>query len=145
LLNAATVALQGGDTGAARQALESLEAMRAVLDQQYTLRIVNRPGEMTGVWRVPDINTGARNYYIIVEAVDPTGRALRVPITSEETGTTEVVSRWGLRVDEGTFRQIANDKRDDGILQQDRFGTKRRGFLEPDYQLPTTGAAITHW
>jgi hypothetical protein len=55
------------------------------------------------------------------------------------------VEIWGLRVDEATFRAIAEDKQDDGIIERDRFGTKSRGELQPRYEIPTTGSAITRW
>ena len=145
LLNAGKAALDKEDTEGARKALQSLEDMRMSLEQEYSIRIVNRPGERTGVWRVPDVNTAARNYYVIVEAVDPTGTVLAVPVTNEETGKTERVTRWGLRVDEDTFRQVASDKQDNGIIERDLFGRKRRGYLVPDYRMPTSGAAITRW
>jgi hypothetical protein len=145
LLQVGASALRSGDKGAAREALRSLKGMRTGLEQEYSLRIVNRPGERSGVYRIPDINTGARNYYIIVEAVDPTGRVLSVPIANEESGKTEVVSRWGLRVDRATFEQVAADKQDDGIIERDRFGHKSRGYLVPRYEMRTSGAAITQW
>jgi uncharacterized protein (DUF2164 family) len=145
VLNAGKAALREDDTDAAREALRSLEDLRTRLEQEYSLRIVNRPGEKTGVWRVPDINTRARNYYIIVEAVDPTGKVLTVPVTNEETGKTERVTKWGLRVDEDTFEQVARDKQDNGIIERDRVGYKRRGYLMPKYEMRTSGAAITRW
>ncbi|NEX22729.1 hypothetical protein G3480_20870 [Thiorhodococcus mannitoliphagus] len=145
LLESGQAAAQAGDTAAAHQSLESLETLRATLNQAYSLRILNRPGAQTGVWRIPDINTQARNYYIIVEAIDPSGNVLKVPITNEETGKTERVTAWGLRVDKETFDQIARDKRDDGIIQRDRFGEKPRGALTPNYEMRTTGGAITQW
>jgi len=145
LLNAGEAALSAQDKDAARGVLASLEDLRAILEQEYSLRIVNRPNERSGVWRVPDVNTRARNHYIIVEAVDPTGRVLTVPITSEETGKTERVTQWGLRVDEDTFERVARDKQDNGIIERDRFGYKERGHLLPKYEMRTTGAAITQW
>jgi hypothetical protein len=145
LLNAGTAALTNEDTDAARDALAALQDLRATLQQEYTVRIVNRPGENTGVWRVPDINTDARNYYIIVEAVDSAGKRLKVPIEDEETGTTRRVDTWGLRVDQDTFHAVADDKQDDGIIERDRFGHKSRGYLVPEYEMRTTGGAITEW
>jgi hypothetical protein len=138
-------ALRSGDEERADAALHSLTSLRATLEREYTLRIVNRPGERTGVWRVPELNPSARNYYIVVEAVGADGSVAQVPVTSEETGRTERVSQWALRVNEDLFRRIAADKRDDGIVQNDRFGVKRRGYLQPDYLFPTTGGAITRW
>jgi hypothetical protein len=143
--NAGESALRNGDKESARAAIKQLETARTLLGEEYTVRIVNRPGEQTGVWRVPDLNTRARNYYIIVEAVDPSGRALTVPITNEETRKTEQVKVWGLRVDQDTFNAVARDKKDDGIVQHDRFGYKPRGALVPDYEMRTSGGAITQW
>jgi hypothetical protein len=144
-LGAGQSALRNDDIEGARRALRELETARTILGQEYSLRIVNRPGERSGVWRIPDVNTGARNYYILVEAVDPTGRVLRVPILNEETRETETVASWGLRVDEETFNAVARDKQDDGIIERDRFGFKARGELVPRYDMRTTGGAITKW
>ena len=55
------------------------------------------------------------------------------------------VELWGLRVDETTFQRIAADKEDDGIIQNDVVGEKRRGALAPEYRIATTGGAITDW
>lgn len=115
------------------------------LDAEYTVRVVSRADELSGVWRVPDINQDARNYYLIVEAVAPSGRILDVPITSEEDGVTRIVDKWGIRVSQETFAAVAEDKRDDGIIESNVIGTKRPGKLTPDYRVPTEGGAITEW
>ncbi len=138
-------ALRDGDVAAVRGALSDLEQLRATLEQSYQVRIVNRPGEASGVWRVPDINPDARNYYLIVEALGPDGRPLTVRVHDEETGADVAVRSWGLRVDEATYRAVERDKLDDGILQNDLVGRKQRGNLEPTYTVATTGAAITRW
>lgn len=145
LLNAGKAALSNQDKAGAKAAITQLEQLRAQLEREYLVQIVNRPGARSGVWRVPDINTAARNYYVIVEAIDPSGKRLSVPIENEETGRIEEVRTWGLRVDVETFEAVANDKRDNGIIERDRFGYKARGRLLPRYDLPTTGGAITAW
>jgi hypothetical protein len=145
LLNAGNAALRDEDTQAARAALAQLERLQAVLQQEYSIQIVNRPDARSGVWRIPDVNEAAKNYYIIVEAVSASGERLQVPIRNEETGEVEEVSRWGLRVERPTFEAVARDKRDDGIIQNDRFGLKRAGYLDPEYAMPTSGGAITQW
>jgi hypothetical protein len=86
-----------------------------------------------------------RNYYLIVEAVTPKGERLTFPIASEEDGTTKNVQQWGLRVNSTIFDKIRRDKMDDGIIQNNRLGVKERGYLNPQYLMPTTGAAITQW
>lgn len=145
LLAAGRQALRDGDTDRAAQLLSELTAMRDQLETAYRIQVVNRPGERSGVFRIPDANQAARNYYIIVEAVGPDGRNLRVPIKSEETGKTEAVTQWGVRVDERTFNRVAADKQDDGIIQDDILGHKEPGRLDPTYKVQTTGAAITAW
>jgi hypothetical protein len=145
LLAAGEAALRSGDDGRARAVLAELRQMRDQLEASYRLVVINDPGKMSGVWRVPASNPSARNYYLIVEAIGPSGRPIKVPIVNEETGKTELVSRWGLRVDETTFQRVAADKEDDGIIQANILGRKAAGQLEPDYAVPTTGAAITQW
>jgi len=140
-----TTALRLGDLPAVRGSLTALQTMRTQLDQAYRLLVVSRPGERSGVWRIPDANESARNYYLIVEAVTPDGKRLSVPVTNEETGRVEQVREWGLRVNQSDFERVAADKQDDGIIQNNEIGAKRRGYLGPDYELPTSGAAITQW
>ena len=129
----------------ARGAVADLRSLEAQLELQYELEVVSRPGELSGFERVPDDNPGAQNFYLVVEAIAPNGAALRLPIRNEETQRTDNVSKWGLRVDEETFRRVAADKRDDGIIQNNVVGAKRRGALAPEYSIATTGAAITRW
>jgi hypothetical protein len=133
------------DVPAARAALDDLQALVTELEASYRIEIVARPNETTGVWRIPDANESARNYYLIVEAVDPDGRVVERPVRSEETGATSVVRRWGQRVDEATFERVVADKLDDGIVQDHVFGEKLAGELEPRYRFATTGGAITSW
>jgi len=137
--------LKAGDVRTAAQAVQTLELMEHLLKQAYTLRIVSRPGTPSGVWRIPPNNPGGRNYYLIVEAVAEDGQPLMLPITSEEDQETRRVNIWGLRVAPETFEQVRRDKSDDGIIQNNRMGIKRRGYLAPEYLIPTSGGAITHW
>lgn len=142
LYGVATGALAKGDDRTARTTLASLKTLQETLNSSYVLRIAT---DTTGVWRVPDLNQDAANYYIIVEPVDRNGNNVAVTVTNEETGRSETVKRFGLRVSEATFEAIKADKLDDGIIQNDVFGEKSAGHLEPVYRFDTTGAAITSW
>jgi hypothetical protein len=139
LLAEGRAAVQDGDEARARASLASLENLRAELPRAYSLRIVSEVAKQvrTALHR--------RNYYLIVEAVAPDGGILNMPVTSEEDGQTRTVNRWGVRVPEETYIAVERDRRDDGVLQQDRLGEKRPG--EPDivYALPVLGGAITQW
>lgn len=145
IYDGAAVSIQSGDTKEMKKALAALAFLREQLNREYVLTIVNSPNEKSGIWRVPDINTSARNYYIIVEALDENGKPVAVPVINEETGKKEVASTWGLRVGEDVFQAVARDKKDDGIIQNNIFGKKKKGFLQPEYNMPTSGAAITSW
>ena len=145
LVAAGEAAVAQRDFDTARTAVTDLRTLADRLQRQFEIRVVSRPGEQSGVWRVPDDNRGARNYYLVVEAVTPDGQTVRLPITSEEDGRTRAVSKWGLRVDEATFQRVAADKGDDGIIQDNVVGRKLRGELNPEYSVPATGAAITEW
>lgn len=139
------LAVENGRYEEARTAIENLERMLSQLSTVYSLRVVQRPGQQSGVWRIPDVNTQARNYYLIVEAVNDRGEVLSLPITSEETGKTRTVNQWGIRVEAAIFERIAEDKRDDGIIQQREIGRKQYGRLVPEYLINISGAAITEW
>jgi hypothetical protein len=43
------------------------------------------------------------------------------------------------------FETVALDKRDDGIVQRNRFAVKRRGTLTVEYEMPFEGGFITKW
>ncbi len=145
LMREARLALTLDDRSKATDAHARLEALLRDLETGYTIRIVSRPNERSGVWRVPDINPDSRNHYLIVEAVTPDGNVIPVRVLNEEDGSVVMRSTWGLRVDEDVFEAVAADKRDDGIIQDNVVGQKRVGHLDPEYRVPTSGATITDW
>jgi len=124
---------------------EQMRSLLRDLEASYEIRIVSRPNEISGVWRVPDVNPDARNFYLIVEAVTPDGNIIPLGIQNEEDGRFQEKSLWGLRVSEEVFEAVVADKRDDGIIQDDIVGTKQVGQLDPAYRVPTSGATITSW
>lgn len=139
-------ALQARDIGKAETALNSLNQLKADLAVSYEVRVVYGPGEpRSGIFRIPDDAPTARNYYLIVEAVDPAGRLVEVEIESEEDRKTERVTRWGQRVSEAAFDDVASDKRDDQIIQNAVIGRKTIGTLTPTYSVTTPGGAILEW
>ncbi len=145
LRRSAEQALAREDYAGARSAIAALDELQAALQREYELRVVSRPGQLSGVWRVPDDNPDAQNFYLIVEAVDSRGDRLTLPIRSEENGRIARVAAWGQRVDEARFRATASDKQDDGIIQDDVIGTKRRGALDAELRPGVLDGAITDW
>ncbi len=122
-----------------------LVQLRETLRAEYTLRIVSEPGQLTGLWRSPPGWFRDRRYYLIVEPVTADGQRLTLPIRDEATGETQNVSQFGVRVPQETYSAVANDKRPDGIVDNNVFGVKRRGTLQVDYRMPFDGGTITSW
>ncbi|MEO0368828.1 MAG: DUF6384 family protein [Pseudomonadota bacterium] len=142
---AADALLQDDNYEGASRLLSELERVNDRLLQEYRLRVVSKLNQSSGVWRIPPADPGGRNYYLIVEAVRNDGEIVPLDIVNEEDNSTKRVKTWGLRVNEQTFNQVAADKRDDGIIQKNLVGKKRRGYLQPDFDVPTSGGTITQW
>lgn len=138
-------AIRDKDRAGMLKTSKALGDLRDEVVREFTLTIVSRPGETSGVWRRPPAGAQVRNYYLVVEAIAPDGRKLRLPIRNEETGATETVDKFGVRVPQATFEAVAADKRDDGIIQKNTYGVKRRGTLAIDYAMPFDGGMITRW
>ena len=145
LLAEGEAAARAGNLVEARARRTALSDLAARLAAAYSVRVVNRPGEPSAIWRVPASNPRARNYYLIVEAVDREGRPVEVQVTSEEDGRTARVSRWGLHVPEAEFERVRRDKLANGIIEQPVIGEKSAGSLAPRWTIQTTGGAILSW
>lgn len=139
-------ALRDRNVAQTETAISNLNQLKTDLAVSYDVRVVYGPGEpRSGIFRIPDDAPTARNYYLIVEAVDPAGRLVEVEIESEEDRKTERVSRWAQRVSEDAFNTVASDKRDDQIIQNAVIGSKSVGTLAPTYSVATPGGAILEW
>ncbi|MGE0120619.1 MAG: DUF6384 family protein [Dongiaceae bacterium] len=137
-------ALDRGSAEEARAALADLDQLAAALRQEYVLRIAGRPEDQTGFYREHPSFQG-RAYFIVVDAVDPAGNPVRLPIRNDETNETETVSRFAVRVPIETFEAVRDDKSRNGIVQNGRMAEKRRGFLEPEFRMPVLEGRITAW
>jgi hypothetical protein len=138
-------AAQKGDRAGAEAAVADLIGIRDTIRQDYQLDVVDRPGVKWGFWTFPEDNTEATNYYLVVEAIGQDNAPLTLPIHDEQTGKTDNVAMWGLRVPEEVYRAVEADKTDDGKIQRPVMGVKQFGFLEPDYVVQVLGGTVTRW
>lgn len=138
-------AIRDQDRPRMEAATKAFAALREEVSREYSLVIVSRPGETSGVWRIPKVNPTQRNYYLLVEPLTPDGKRVPLSIRNEETGASEQVERFGVRVPKDVFDRVAADKRDDGIIQNNRFAVKRRGWLSTEYLMPFQDGTITRW
>ncbi|NNC38014.1 MAG: hypothetical protein EX271_11455 [Acidimicrobiales bacterium] len=145
LYNDGLAAAKSGKVDEAKRIERALTTLNMDLNQAYTLRIVSRPDELSGAWRYSEDNTDIKNYYLIVEGLDASGKPVTVNITSEEDQTAKRTTIWGVRVPESVFNRVAADKKDDQIIQNAVIGAKKRGFLNPEYNIETSGGLILEW
>lgn len=138
-------AARAGQLDEARAARADLEDQLRRLRAEYTVRIVSRKGELSGFWRIPKVNRAARNYYLVVEAIDKRGAVVKQTILNEETSKRETVAKWAVRVPREVLERVRADKADDGIISASRVAEKKRGFLEPEWRITVSGGAITQW
>ncbi len=144
-----TEAVQALDAGKLRQGVEQLQQLDTMLNQEYKLVIVSHPGVKSGIDRYYKDENGRRasGHYLIVEAVDSHGQVLPQVITNEENNRTEKVKMWGERVPQQAYEKVKRDKKDDGIIQNNEVGAKKKGYLHPEYNssFAPAGKQITHW
>ncbi|MCF6220109.1 MAG: DUF6384 family protein [Robiginitomaculum sp.] len=145
LYNGGLGAVNAGDEKAAKQAVQDIKTLSADMNNQYQLRIVSRPGENSGVFRLHDNNPNVRNYYLIVEGIGANGKPQMITIESEEDRVTKRTNIWGVRVSKDVFYRVVADKKDDQIIQNAVIGNKKRGYLKPDYSIKTSGGLIVEW
>ena len=129
----------------ARDAIRNLEILAVDAAASYDVRVVYTGGRESGRARTSVDDPSVTNYYLIVEAISPTGDVLTVPIRSEETGEIQRVTMWGQRVSKSVYDRIAADKRDDRIIQDAEIGQKFAGKFSPEYSVNTPGGAILEW
>lgn len=117
---------------------ESYRELHALIGSEYEIVIVG------GVWRYHTELDGVRNYYLRVQAVAGDGQQLPVMIRNEEDGSTARVMEWAERVPKEVYDRIASDRQNNGIIDDDDFGFKRRGFVTAERNYEDLGQ-ITRW
>ena len=144
LLTQGRTALERGNAAEAGAAVKELDQLATSVRQEYTLRIAGRLEDQTGFFREHPRYQG-RAYFIVVDAIDPRGNPVKLPVRNDETNETETVSRFAVRVPVQTFDAVRNDKSRNGIVQNSRLGQKRRGLLEPEFLMPVLEGRLTRW
>ena len=112
------------------QVVQRLRALTATLREEFAVRVVSRPGQDSGVWRKTEEGQ-LSGYYLIVEARDPSGVALRRTVrNAEDSGRMVTVQSWGEMVPKAVYDRVGADKKADGIIDDSLFAEKLRGHLD---------------
>lgn len=136
------------DVGNLRQTVDRLGSLEQILKVEFTVKITG------GKERISNSNSSIRNYYLLVEAVDQSGKVIFLDIRNEETGKTEQVNHWGERAPKSLYDAVNNDYSDNQIIDKNKLGAKQKGLLSWDRAyngnpydgLPREGLGqITRW
>jgi hypothetical protein len=142
------------DGGRLEEVNRQLSNLEERLREEYTVAVVSAPGKKSGIDRFITDQDGKRvsGYYLIVEARRSDGKVLSRRIHNSETGQDDEVSVWAERVPKEVYDRLAKDKREDGILNETTFATKRVGFASEEIQMNgsdgqplTRTGQITKW
>jgi hypothetical protein len=131
--------ITSANTQGLRSVVSEMKGLEQTLSQSYTIIITG------GKWRYLNSNPNVKNFYVLVKAVSPNGTNLRMGINNEEyNGRLDQVTEWGERVTEAQYERVKDDKMDNGIIDNDKFGAKKKGFLSVERKYPDVGQ-ITEW
>lgn len=138
-----------GELSALEQLRDRLLQQESVLKDEYRLMIVSDGQSGVDTYGPQGQLSG---YYLIVEAVDASGKPVPMRVRNAETGDYELVSRWAEQVPEEVYNRVRDDKQADGIVDAREFATKRRGETDVEVTLSGPGGAplergrqITKW
>jgi hypothetical protein len=116
-----------------KDTVKDLQDLEGILNNDYVISIINKERVKSGIDRYYTDENGKRvsGFYVIVEAIDSNGKIVPQEIKSEENGIKKVVSIWGERVPEAVYEQVKSDKIDNGIIEDNIFAFKEKGYLNP--------------
>ena len=131
--------LQSGE-----QIRTQLTGTLVVAKTPLTLRIVDRQGQKSGVERTYD-TSGGKSWYLVVEAVDADNRVMPLTVTNSETGKTQQVNVFAVRVPQQVYEQVKKDKQTDGLIDNAVVATKPSDTLSFNYRISVLPGMITQW
>lgn len=147
--------LQAGETDAdtAEKTLAKMKRLLERLNENFELHVLSGTDEESGFERSFTDENGTRSagYYLVVEARDADGEPMTRKIRNSETGIEKEVARWAQRVPKAVFDRLVADKKEDGVLNETLFATKRLGELDSQIVLSgleaasSTSAQLTEW
>jgi hypothetical protein len=133
-----------------RMARSELDEVATRLAEEYTVTIVDRSGVKSGFERL--YNGRVSGYYLVVEALDRNGNALRRSIVNTETKSRDMVTMWGEEVELDVFERIVADKQKDGVVDENVVAKKVRGIMSEEFVLDdgrgkpiAKGRRVTKW
>lgn len=140
--------IEKGDTGAVNNGIIDIKSLNSYYKSPAKFIIGNNRDTKSGVERTEN-NLGVKRHYLIVQAVDPTGKVLDRFVTNIETGKYEKVSTFGMGVTNETFQAIKKDKIANGVITNNILAEKESNSINPiiseSFKGQTNTSFITSW
>lgn len=126
------------DPTTALAAMSTLTELHQELLETYELRIARDSDGSNLIETRYRSENGDRlsGQFVLVEAVDSSGKVIPKRIRNAETGNYDTVKIWAERIPPEVFERLAADKLSDGVMNETVFGTKERGRLELQVTMP---------
>ncbi|MDD1014221.1 DUF6384 family protein [Pseudomonas rubra] len=146
LLAQANTSLDAREATQTHYRLRHLEQMLDFAAAALTIQIVDRTGVKSGVERCYDpagCNRGeatdkGKSWFVVVEATNPAGIRVEVPVTSAETGKLQWNGYFAVRVSQAEYLKVKEDKLDDGHVDDRMMGSKAANSLTLRFNQRTT-------
>ena len=108
-------------------------------------QIVDRAGEKAGFRRMKNKDPKTTQWFLVIEAVDKSGKTIPMPVLSADTGKIEEVAKWAVQVSEKDFMKFSDEKKQTGKIANTTIGTAPSNQTEPRWSVELTGNMITEW
>jgi hypothetical protein len=134
-----------GDLNAYGEVLERFKSLSGYILTPYKIQVVDRPRVSAGV-ELTDKESNAPAWYVIVEAVSPSGVVKALEIKDRNRKPTRTVPVWGIRVTKEAYLKLKMDKKSDGVIDDNIAGVKQAGTLQINWYLDDVkGQTINYW
>jgi hypothetical protein len=126
-------AMQAMDAVALRETVKELEQLAEYATVPLQINVVDRAGMKSGVERNYNAS-GGKSWYLIVEALDPAGNVVAVPVrSSEKGGSVQYRPYFGVRVSHEQYELVKSEKKQTGHVSHKRMGEKLANALVIKY------------
>ena len=124
-----------GNVDGLKTVQEKIADIEKIINEEYTITVVSGPNQKSGIDTYQE-NGDQSGYYLIVQARDANGNPLKQRIKNIETDSYHTVETWAEKVPKSVYDRLAQDKTEDGILNETVFATKKRGEMEVEMVMP---------
>lgn len=132
MVAAASTAVRERDAARAKESLAALKTTLAYAETPLTFNVVDRAGVNSGVERNYSAS-GGKSWYLIAEAIDPSGNVVPVSVASAESGARKQAALFGVRVSRDVYESVKADKMEDGHVDNRLLGKKPANSLTPQF------------